>query len=297
MHFWIKFTCLMTLLTFSSVPIEASPLEFEQRISAVSLQDGTVLQARLWVPQHPKGPFPLVFILGGFRTASGVLELISKDLPQSFPTALVSFDYPFELPKKFRFPQSLAAAPEAKKTILNTIEGIQKTLKVLEAQSIPQLDFDRVVLIGASLGAPFTLIAAAQNPKLKYLVQVHGFARAKTTIAHQFSKKWTPRYGSWTKPFAKALAFAAWTYLGLEPIEEYAKRLTSNQSVLVIQAENDSRIPQESSRALLDSLRFSQANVQALTLPGDHVQPGKPKMIQNILDLTIEWIQSSPKSK
>ncbi|MCI0749606.1 MAG: hypothetical protein L0Y32_03525, partial [Nevskiales bacterium] len=63
-----------------------------------------------------------------------------------------TFDYPFDAPRKFIFPDSLKLAPELRDAIHGTLDGIGKLHDALKQR--PDIDPARITVAGASAGAP-----------------------------------------------------------------------------------------------------------------------------------------------
>lgn len=245
------------------------------------------LVARVRVPREPHaGRLPAVLVFGGFEEASKVLDLFEP----STPAIVASFDYPFAPPRKLEFPGSLKLLPVARRTVHGTLEGIQALVTALLAR--PDVDPARVTIVGASLGAPFALIAAGNDARVAGLVLIHGFGDVARTA--QSRLEWTlgRRYPALlARPLSWVIAQGAWAYGGLGSPEKAARRLRPSQRVLMLQAAADSFIPVEVSDSLWVALSASSATSrQRLVLPGDHLQPGSGALLREIQGEVDRWM-------
>lgn len=263
----------------------ADPVFFQKESVLVEVAPGKDLSATLKIPKTAGGKkLPALLIFGGFQEAARVLELVHPKQP----VVLASFDYPFSPPRKFEFPGSLKFLPEAKKMIHETLTGISRLREILVQR--PEVDPQRIVLVGASLGAPFAVIGASRDPGFAGVAIIHGFGQVPKTASHQLIKKWKERWGWFAYPAAWSLIWPTWWYIGVEEPEEAAERLKSHQKILMISAEADSFIPATASEALWQSVTKSLASHNRLIMQGDHLQPGSDQLIEKILGHVSEWM-------
>lgn len=265
--------------------VSEPPAPYREETIPITLDDGRVLQARLRFPPGASAPLPAVMLFGGFRGAARVLDRVHAGEPLVF----ASFDYPFEPPRKFVFPKSLKHAPEMKAAIHGTLEGVGKLYLALRQRS--DLDPKRITVAGASAGAPFATIAAAEH-HIPGVVIVHGFGRITSVIARQFVRKWEPRYGRWSALPAWPLALFCIWYTGVPDPEDFAARMSGEQKVLMISAAQDSFIPREASDALWDAFDRSQAKHERVELPGDHVGRSDQQLAE-ILERALAWLRKN----
>ncbi len=253
---------------------------------SIRLASGRELAAQIRVPGNAQGQVPAIMLFGGFRGASTVLDAMPADL------ALIaaSFDYPFDPPREFDFPQGLAQLPAMDRGIDETFEGIRLLTAALRAR--PDVDPRRITIVGASLGAPFAVVAAAELG-LPGLVVVHGFGDLPGVIAQQFIHALEPRYGSWVRGPSRALAgLLVWAY-ELPAPEEHAQRLQAQQRALMIVAADDELIPFRASEALWSGLQASAATVERIDETGAHLRGSDDPRIAGIVLQATDWMGRS----
>ncbi len=253
---------------------------------SIELASGRELVAQIRIPENAPGPLPAVMLFGGFRGASTVLDAVPADL------ALVaaSFDYPFDPPRDFEFPQGFAQLPALSRGIDETFEGIRRLTAQLRTR--PDVDPQRITIVGASLGAPFAVVAAAELG-LPGLVVVHGFGDLPGVIAQQFIHALEPRYGSWVRGPSRAFAeLLVWAYKLPSP-EHHALRLQAQQRVLMIAAADDERVPPSASEVLWSGLQASAAAVERIDEPGAHLRGDDDPRIARFVRQATDWMSRS----
>lgn len=251
----------------------------------VILEDGTRLEARFVLPEGGSPPYPAVMLFGGLETGAQAINLLPGF---DAHIAFASFDYPYTPPRKFRLWSDLGELPKARKAIGHTIEGVGALYEALAAH--PMVDPQRITVVGASLGAPFAVIAAGQHP-IPGMVSVQGFGALEDVIAHQFHLAWGEDYGvigRWAGTLAAKLI--TW-YADLPSPETHANQLRAGQHALVIVSRDDKRIPKAASEALWQAVQESSAQAQRIELEGGHLYTGADALIQRLLRLTLDWKQ------
>jgi dienelactone hydrolase len=234
---------------------------------------------------EPERPLPALVVLGGFETGARALDYLHPEKP----VVLVTFEYPYAGPKKFRFPRTLLDAPRAKEAVAWTPGDLSAVRAMLEKK--PYVDKERLCVLGASFGAPFAVRAAAADPAVKCLVIVHGFAGVRGTTASRMRQLWRKNLGIFTRPSAWTLAALLSLYLSPPEPAKDAPRLREDQRVLMVEAEADTIIPPRARQALWDALGKSQAKRERVLMPGDHLLGDKTaRTIKDIMAVVERWV-------
>ena len=250
----------------------------------LELASGRTVEARIRIPVTAgAAPYPALMLFGGFRGAARVLDAV----PQDLPLIVASFDYPFDAPRRFRFPQSFADLPALGRGIDDTGDGIAQLTAHLRAR--PDVDAHRISIVGASLGAPFAVRAAA-DLQLPGVILVHGFGDLRRVIAHQFIHKLEPRLGVWVRWPSWGLANALAWGLGLPRPESDARRLGPEQRVLMLNAQDDQRIPRAAVEVLWHGLQASSAHVTRYDHEGTHLRGVNDARIDILVAETLSWM-------
>lgn len=269
--------------TLASIP------RFAQESFEFSVPSGKILTAKLLVPvrQSKKIRFPVLTIFGGLERAAKIIELLQPKVPM----IIASFDYPFNAPKKFEFPQSLSYAPDAKRAVSDMLDAIAELHTKLKMRD--DVDPAKITIIGVSFGAPFALASAANDPTISGVVVVHGIADVPGTVKHLLAKKWEAKLGPFAGPAAWFISNLAWIYLDGPAPEDSAFHLTSRQRVLMIQAEKDSYIPTASSNKLWKAIDESSAQREKYVTPGDHVDGDSERTVETLSEKVADWMKRS----
>lgn len=274
---------LLAPLLLAAAPAGAAAF-VEERVP-LTLDDGRVIEATLRRPAQATGRLPALMLFGGFQRAAQVLDLVHLDRPVIW----ASFDYPFDPPRKFRFPQSFRHAPEARAAIHGTFDGVARLHAALRAR--PDVDPARITVIGASAGAPFATVAAARNG-IPGVILVQGFADVTRVVQHLFVRKLKPKYGRWIE--WPALWLAQWLnwYCEIPDVAAAARTLRAGQQVLLVTASDDDYVPREATEALWSALQGSGARHERMDLPGAHLGVGDDRArIADILARAVQWME------
>lgn len=279
---WLA-ACALLLGVFAQ---PASAMATEDSLT-LTLDSGREVAVRLRRDAPADAPQPAIILLGGFQRGGGAIDLIKSELPVIW----VGMDYPYDPPRKFIFPGSLKQLPAFSTAVDETLEALRKLVATLRSRA--DVDAQRISIIGASAGAPFATIAGAQAD-IPGIVIVQGFGDLPTVIAHQFVRRWQPKYGDWVVRPAHWLASALVWGLGLPHPEKYARQYEDGQQVLYIQAADDERIPASATQELWQAIGDSGASRTRRTLDGGHLGGARDQvLIDEMLRIGITWMGES----
>ncbi len=235
---------------------------------------------------EPGARQPLVFLLGGFETGQAAIDLI----PQPKGVALASLDYPFSLEGKW-----------TAKTILNRGLELRRALRVVDeslcrfldkARADPRVDPERIVVVGASFGAPYALAAADRCPGVTALILLQGFGDVPGTLASRMRKGVARGVGeTLAGPISKFLGWFGWIALGLEAPEDTARRLNPSLPVLWIEAAEDDLIPEASKRSLVEAFG-GHRDFHRQSVSGAHLRPGNTEQVLDLFERSLDWLKA-----
>lgn len=255
---------------------------------AVRLDSGRELAVQLRKPAGAHGPLPVILLFGGFRRGDKALDLVHTEVPVIWAT----FNYPFDPPRKFIFPESLKHAPAIRTAIHETFEGIVKLHGELKKR--PDVDVSRMTIVGASAGAPFAIVGAARSG-IPGVILAQGFSDVPRVVQHLIERKYKPKLGEWPGNWigGPAWLLAAWItwYCEIPDIAAHARQLKAGQKVLLITAQNDDFIPRSASDELWDALRESKAAHEKIELAGRHLRPDREGEVARILERALAWME------
>lgn len=256
--------------TLASYAFEGSRIE-ELRLHARS---GLGFQLTLRIPDRPLPGRPLIVLLAGNETGQQAATLIRD--PGG--VAIAALSYPFaEIPYRDWLPL-LAALPDIQRGILDTPSAVLLALDYLLAR--PDLDPDRVELVGVSFGAYLAAVPATLDPRVDRLWLIHGSADPATVITHGLE-------GRVPTPWLRGLVG---TYLAriagaphLAP-EHWLQRY-GERPLVVISAAADESLPPAAVRALHELVPDA---AEVLWTPGDHVHPKRPATMDLLSGMILE---------
>jgi len=251
----------------------------------LTLDDGRTVDAQLRIPDDAARPLPALMLFGGFRSAARVLDKVHTDRPVVWAT----FDYPFDPPRKFRFPSSLKHAPEARAAIHGAFDGIGKLYQALAQHRA--VDPARITVVGASAGAPFAIVGGARNP-IPGVILAQGMGDVPAVIENILYRKYREKFGDWVAWPARWLALWINWYCEIPDIAAQARQLRASQKALMFTASQDDFIPQPATESLWTALQESDAHAERVDLEGLHLGVGDDSArIADILQRAMQWLE------
>lgn len=271
----------MLIAFLLALMVEAAEARAVERAELL-LADGSRHHALLSLPQNLKSRLPVIFVLGGFDTGEKSISL----LPDNSDVIYATTDYPYKSPQERSFVKDLKQIPAIRKAVHKADLAVDALIKKL--LSDPRVDSKRLIMVGASFGAPFTITAAVRNPELSGVVLIHAFGRLDRAIEQQLVNEW----GGWSRPLARILGWSAWNYLSYKEPEKELRNLHAHQKVLYIYSTEDDQLPKISIESFQAGIRESPAKFTTVTNTGGHLGPGKNEMIAELVAISMKWLKS-----
>jgi len=261
--------------TLLGVQREAAP-ELGPRVERwrIAVASGDTHTA-LWRPAPASEAKPCTFVLlGGLRTGDRAALLV----PDSLGVHVLAVDWPWRGPRAMSPAQLLRSLPAIRRAILRSPGAL--ALGVELAAREPGVDPNRIVLVGASLGAPPAVAALRLVSAPRACALVHGAADLESMFQHAL-REHVP--GPLVSP-AAALA-ARW----IRPLEPRL-HAPSLQAVpfLIINAADDEKLPPRAIAALHQA--FPHADVRWES--GRHLRPERSALIAALSREVVDWVES-----
>lgn len=255
----------------------ASVTAFGQRSESVRLISDSGLQASFRVIRDLESgaPLPVLLILGGHRTGSRAVELFG-DVGKR---AVVGMDYPYDGPESAQGIIPIAKMiPLARQAILDTTPAVSLIVDWLTEQV--WVDKKRIIIVGASLGVPFAVSAAARDNRITGVMLVHGAVDNRAWLETQVARRIDAEFLHY--PLSSILHWLAYG-----PIFDTGKLIAavSPRPVLIIGARYDERTPDGQTELLFDAagdpkrLRWTE---------GQHIQPNRQEVVEELLRIAYE---------
>ncbi|HEX7121439.1 MAG TPA: hypothetical protein VF178_03640 [Gemmatimonadaceae bacterium] len=235
--------------------------------------DAAAAGPMLAAPQEPDAKRPAFLILGGYRTGDRAATLVED----THGVIVAALSYPYEGPLNPKGLDVLPLVPAIRRAIFDTPPAVLLALEYLRTR--PDVDPQRIELVGASFGAPFATIAAVLDSSVSRLWLVHAAGQPFTLIDHGLKK-------------SISFAPARWLVAGIANVLAAGPRLTSEvwlpqvapRPVIMINASDDERLPRPAIEALHAAAREPK---EVIWLPGLHVQSNRQDVIRGLVETVL----------
>lgn len=249
----------------------------EYRELRLKSSSGLEVELSIRMPQHADGPRPLILILGGRRTGRDAVKLIDD----SHGVAVAAISYPWQdNDREISNLKLLLHFRRLQRAILDTPPALMLAADYL--LSLPEIDPQRVELVGVSLGAFFVAVPGALDTRFKRIWLVHGAGQPEQVLAHGLRKvirsEWLRRLGG------RLLGLLTASH-HFRP-EEWVGRI-SPRPVIVISARHDEAFPPETIQALHQAL---QEPSEVIWVGENHISPGQQDIIAAITDIVLSRV-------
>lgn len=220
-------------------------------------------------------------VLGGHERGRGAAALIGDTRGAIF----ASLEYPFDGDHRAKGFAVLAQVPAIRRALFDTPPAVQLALDYLLAR--PDVDPDRVELVGASFGTPFATIAAARDPRIARLWLAHGGGDVWSLIDLGLQKEIGNRFLRWP---VSHLAYTLANGPNFTP-EKWIARVAP-RPVVMLNATEDEKIP----RRTVEVLYAAAGEPKELVwMPGLHMQGSRPDVLRQLIDAVMERADLTPK--
>jgi len=244
---------------------------------AFTLNDqlGRVTRGNLRIPLGIDKPLPAVMIMGGQHTGARAAGLISLEKQ----AVLCAMDYPSYPEEKTMNPARVLAMLHSLQRAAFDAAGM--AFNVLDYLcSRPEVDKDRITVLGASFGVPFAVIAALDN-RVSGVVLIYGAGDLEELI------DWNLRRKVRFTPLRKFASHILGTLISPFEPTAYVDRF-SPRPLLMINSSLDEKIPVRCVRLL-----FNKANrpKELVWLDTQHVHPSNRKLIDSLTRISSDWLE------
>ena len=239
----------------------------------IASADGDTFHA-LWrpAPQGTEQPWTVV-MMGGLGTGQRAAAI----LPAHVPTHVLAVDWPWHGPRRLSTFDAVRRLRAIREAVLRS-PGVF-ALGVEAAAAQPEVSRERIVVLGASLGAPIIVAALRLTDVPAALVLVDGFADLGHVLEHALRRE--------VRPPALASPLAAYAARLLHPVEP-AHHMSHAASLpaLVLNARDDERIP----IVAIDRLWAALPHAERRWRDGTHVRAHRSELIATLSDDVSAWL-------
>jgi fermentation-respiration switch protein FrsA (DUF1100 family) len=258
----------------------------------VSSENGTVqktlrlestsgLSVRMRVARPATAPgetLPVIIVMGGENTGKDAVDLVGE--PDG--VAYVALDYPYDGDQELdAFFESIAAIPDIQQAFLDSPPAMSLALDWVAQQ--PWFDEQRVELVGASLGVPFTAVAGAIDSRFTRVWLLHGGADNVSWVMHAGRKYIRNEFLRGIVARGALLLVYGNSFRTLDWIPEIAPR-----QLVVVMAKDDDYVPPEAQAPFVEAA--GSEHVDVIWTEGQHIRPTRKEELQQLLDVVLSRV-------
>lgn len=232
--------------------------------------------ATLRLPRDPAaGGFWGVVVAGGFGGGWRSVELIDPGPG----VAVLSVDYPY-VGRRMRIPARdiLLRGPALWRATHEMSALLTRAGDYLARRG--DVDSTRLAIVGASLGVPFALHAAAHSRRFRAAAILYGQADLSDWV--QRNLRGVP---GWARPLIGGLA--ALLYWDYEPAR--LAPLVSPRPLLLVNGRGDERVSEEGARRLYEAAREPR---EQIWIQGAHVGLEREQILLRLFEATSRWFRT-----
>lgn len=252
--------------------------ETGHRVDYVQLKSNSGLDVDLAVKRPLDGAArTTVIILGGHRTGRKAVHLLET----TGNTNIVALDYPFKGNHRMKGTAVFKALPDIRKAMYDAIPAVMLAVDYLATQSY--VDPERLELVGVSLGAPLVCSAGALDARIGRVWAIQGGGDLHAIFNHNLQSKIS--FG----PARYAGASFAQLLLHTLAPEKWVGQIAP-RSFIMINADQDERVPKTCVQALYDQAREPR---ELIWISDQHVNPKKKESIKALFTMVVERVSAS----
>lgn len=254
--------------------VDLDPAFDAYRLADLTLASDTGLQVRLRVrsPESVSSPRPAVLLLGGYKTGRRAADLPVET--GNLVVAAAEYPYTGSLPRGREW---IGQTLHVRSSALETPSTLLLAARYLRQRE--DVDPDRVIVIGASLGVPFAVAATAVDPEIAGLALLHGGGDLRRMVSHFFQDRIPSIL---LGPLALGVG---WAMASLEPIEYIGE--IAPRPVLMINATEDELIPSESA---FDLYRSAGEPKRMEWTESAHVGLSESDLLAELMGRVLTWM-------
>jgi dienelactone hydrolase len=267
----------------SALPIPATPASLEEAVDLL-LTSSSGLTAKCRLLPSPEGQaLPGVIFLDGIKQGRHVVDYPAiKEINRH--AVVISMDYPFDWVNDLGLWDLPRATVAFRQGALDAVSNVLLMVDYLATR--PDVDPERIILVGSSFGAPLAVIAGAIDIRPAAVAIMHGGGNLGDLVAHNLRQ--TGRLGRTAIPpvLAGLMGQAiAWMLTPLEP-NRYVP-LIAPRPLLMISGSDDELIPRESVLSLFTAARPPK-DLRWIT--SQHLRPREQDRMRGLIQQLHHWL-------
>ena len=263
--------------------LASSEDETVQKTVRLTSSSGLEVNLRLARPATEAGEtLPVIIVMGGEGTGKDAVDLVGT--PQG--VAYVALDYPYNGDQELdAFWESVGAIPDIQQAFLDSPPAMSLALDWVQQE--PWFDSDRVELVGASLGVPFTAAAGALDARFSRVWLLHGGADNVAWVMHAGRKYIKNEFLRSIVGRGALLLVYGNSFRTLDWIPDIAPR-----PLVVVMAKDDDYVPPEAQAPFVEAAESEF--IELIWTEGQHIRPTRQEELQQLLDVVLSRIETNP---
>lgn len=225
---------------------------------------------------------PLYLILGGHVRGMGAGALVGD----TRGAVIAALEYPYDGDHRAKGLSVVAQVPAIRSAIWDTPPAVRLALDHLLSR--PDVDPNRVELVGASFGVIFATVAAALDDRVTRLWLAHGGGRPFTLLDHGLKDEIPVAPLRYPVSLLAHLIASGPRFAPERWVARVAPR-----PVVMLNGLDDERIPRETVDVLW---RSAQQPKRMVWLSGPHVQGDRPEVLQALVDTMFAIAEGGPEA-
>ncbi|HDP35221.1 MAG TPA: alpha/beta fold hydrolase [Candidatus Hydrogenedentes bacterium] len=255
------------------------PRRFEKVLFSIDARPDEPIPVLMTLPMHRKEKVPVIIFLHGIGQSKGFIEEICMPFNDA-GFAMACFDQSMQGERKIRG-SALKTVVAFRQRPWKTINDARRLIDYL--QTHPEIDGERIYLVGASYGAITGATLTAFEKRIRAAVLVVGGGNLKVMLDAPLIRDGVKNKAlHWM-----AKQFVAWLMKPADPVN-YA-HLTAGTPILMQSCSEDILVPPEAGRELHKAIGEPK---EIRWYPCDHpgLRDGDAPIIVQILDEGCDWL-------
>lgn len=259
-------------------------LEHVEETNLATVGDHEIVEVRLRddrglaVVGHLKAPIgseeqnPALLILGGVRTGRRTIDYLGH----SHGVVLFALDYPYEgKTSRLSTFEFLMKLPSMRRAVIDTVPGTQLAVDYLLSRA--DVDPDRIILAGGSVGAILSPAVAAADPRIDALVVLFGGGDIQSLIRTNLDRPiWMKVPAAWLGKVITA---------PVEPLRSIGE--VSPRPIFFLNGTEDLGFPVANVRLLHEAAREPKT---IRWIEAGHVIINRPEFHDQVTDELVAWL-------